>query len=86
MDSWFMKEEYLTLRKEVELNLEELSSLEKSCVGGVAAIFAWVATNSADLEGFGKFAWLVPILLPVFGALKAKAIGIHLGVLGKYLL
>lgn len=85
-DSWFQKEEYLTLRKEVESNVAELANLEKLCVGGVAGIFAWVSKNSGDLNGFENFAWMVPSLLPVFGMLKANAIGVHLGILGDYLL
>ena len=84
-DSWFQKEEYATLRKEVESNMTELATLEKVCVGGVAAIFAWIAKNSGDYHGFEKFVWMVPSILPIFGMLKAKAIGSHLTLLGQYL-
>jgi len=84
-DSWFPKEEYTTLRKEVEDCMRELATLEKVCVGGVAAIFAWVAKDSGSYQGFAKFAWLVPSLIPIYGMMKAKAIELHLKVLGGYL-
>ena len=84
-EGWFGKEEYTTLRKEVESNMTELATLEKVCVGGVAAIFAWVVKSAHDYDGFEKLVWVIPILLPIFGTLKAKAIGVHLQILGEYL-
>jgi hypothetical protein len=84
-DAWFQKEEYTTLRKEVESCMSELGTLEKACVGGVAAIFAWVAKDSGSYDGFAKLAWLVPSVIPLYGSLKAKAIATHLDILGGYL-
>jgi hypothetical protein len=84
-ENWFHKEEYATLRKEVENCMTELATLEKACVGGVAAISAWVAKDSGTYHGFAKLAWLVPSIIPIYGALKAKAIASHLNVLGDYL-
>lgn len=84
-DAWFEKDQYSTLRKEVENCMSELATLEKACIGGVAAIFAWVAKDSGSYVGFEKFAWLVPSIIPMYGALKAQAIAAHLDVLGKFL-
>lgn len=84
-DNWFEKEEYATLRKEVESCMAELSSLEKTVVGSVATIFAWVAKDGANAGHLAGLAWLVPTVIALYGGLKAKAIASHLKVLGGYL-
>ena len=84
-DSWFNKDEYATLRKEVENCMTELGTLEKTVVGGVAAIFAWVAKDGGGHNEIAALAWLVPTVIALYGGLKAKAIASHLEVLGGYL-
>jgi hypothetical protein len=84
-DAWFQKDEYATLRKEVESCMTELATLEKVVVGGVAAIFAWVAKDGAHAGHLAAVAWLVPTVVALYGGLKAKAIESHLNVLGGYL-
>ena len=84
-EPWFQKEEYATLRREVESCMSELATLEKLCVGGVAAIFAWVAKDSGSYQNFAKFAWFMPSIITIYGMLKSRAIGSHLNVLGGYL-
>ena len=84
-DTWFAKDEYATLRKEVESCMTELGTLEKACVGGVAAIFAWVAKEPRGPNHLLAMAWLIPSVIAVYGALKARAIESHLTVLGGYL-
>ena len=41
-DPWLSKEEYIALQKEVQGGMAELARLERTCVLGVAAIFAWL--------------------------------------------
>lgn len=84
-DAWFQKDEYATLRKEVESCMTELATLEKVVVGGVATIFAWVAKDGAQADHLTAVAWLVPTVVALYGSLKAKAIQSHLAVLGGYL-
>jgi len=36
------KEEYLTLRKEIETQMTDLASLEKNCVLATAIVYAWL--------------------------------------------
>lgn len=45
----FMKEEYLTLRREIEASVSELATLERQCVLATAAIYTWLVT--AGLKG-----------------------------------
>jgi hypothetical protein len=84
-DAWFQKDEYATLRKEVESCMTELASLEKVVVGGVAAIFAWVAKDGAHSGYLAAVAWLVPTVVAPYGGLKEKAIESHLKILSGYL-
>ena len=84
-ENWFNKDEYATLRKEVENCMTELGTLEKTVVGGVAAIFAWVAKDGGDHNQIAALAWLVPSVIALYGGLKAKATEAHLKVLGDYL-
>jgi len=84
-DAWFQKDEYAALRKEVESCMAELATLEKVVVGGVAAIFAWVAKDGIHAGHLAAVAWLVPTVVALYGGLKAKAIESHLAVLGGYL-
>jgi hypothetical protein len=84
-DAWFEKAEYATLRKEVESCMSELGTLEKTVVGGVAAIFAWAAKDGSMSGQLAAVAWMVPSVIALYGGLKAKAIASHLEVLGSYL-
>lgn len=79
------KEEYLALRKEIENNLAELSALERNCVIAASTAYAWVATNTSLQQEIVQTAWLVPALIPVYGAVRSKAIAKHLDLIGEYL-
>ena len=84
-DEWFQKEEYASLRKEVESCMSDLGALEKAVVGGIAVIFAWVAKDGASAGVIAAIAWLIPSVIALYGGLKAKAIASHLAVLSGYL-
>jgi len=76
------KEEYLSLRKEIESCLTELSNLERNCVIGSATAYAWVATNATLGTPLVASAWLIPAILPVYGAARSRTIGEQLGAIG----
>ncbi|GEM_PF-3840409 len=84
------KEEYLSLRKEIESMLLELSTLEKNCVLAIAAVYAWLAappTTHSRLSPFHAIvAWGIPLFLPIFGSLRAYSINNHFGTIRKYIL
>ena len=46
----FLKEEYLTLRKEIEDSVSELASLERQCVLATAGVYTWLATSGLKGE------------------------------------
>jgi hypothetical protein len=77
------KEEYQTLRKEVETAMSELNSLESGALITVAGIFAWLFTHK--VEGVIVLGWFIPFALVFFCILRAWTINRHLGWLGEYL-
>jgi hypothetical protein len=79
------KEEFLSLRKEVENALADLSSLERNCVLAMSAVYAWLISQ-ASLGGLDKrIGWGIPVLLSVFSALRGYSLNRHLGVIGSYI-
>lgn len=79
------KEEYLSLRREIENYLAELASLERNCVIAVATAYTWIATTTTLQTSFARIAWFIPVLLPLFGGLRSCTIGKHLRVIGIYI-
>jgi hypothetical protein len=83
------KEEYISLRKEIEAMLLELSTLERSCVLAIAAVYAWLAAPIATHQSLSPFhsavAWGAPFFLAFFGALRAYSINKHFGTVGEYI-
>jgi hypothetical protein len=84
------KEEYLTLRKEVEGMLAELSSLEKNAVLGIAAVYSWVTTQAIEHHTVADFYRIVafgtPVFIAFFCALRAYAINQHFGTTSDYMM
>jgi hypothetical protein len=80
-----MKEEYTTLRKEVETAMSELNSVETQCIYAVTAVIVWLLTSPLKLNGAFLFAWFIPPVLVLFGAARCWSISKHLGWLGEYL-
>jgi len=75
------KEEYPALHNEATGCMAELALVERACVIGATAVFAWVATNSEVLVGFSGLLWLVPVAIAVYGSLKSFAIRRHIAAL-----
>jgi hypothetical protein len=79
----FHKEEYQTLRKEVETAMSELNTLESGALVAAATIFVWLITH--ELEGALKIGWFIPGILVTFCIFRVMTINRHLGWLAKYL-
>ena len=80
----FKKEEYLTLRKEIETHMDELGKLERNCVLVSGAIYAWLAVHGTN-DSFFKLGWYIPSLFAVFGGLRSLSLAIHVKNLGLYI-
>src|SRR5436309_4090349 len=78
------KEEFLVLRSEGDAQVAETRRLEIAVVGGAAAIYAWLATHQ-PLYGIGPWAWLLPVLLPIYGGLRSYAIYRRISDISAYL-
>ena len=86
MDSaGFLKEEYLTLRKEVEAAVERLALMERYSLIAVAAIYTWVFSQAAHVQ-LPEIIWFIPSVLALFCALRSFTIGRHLGRLSGYIM
>jgi len=83
------KEEYLSIRKEIETQLSELSALERNSLLAIAAVYSWLVVHSGGADGrqyvLTSMAWAIPCLIAIFGALRAYSINLHLGIMGGYL-
>lgn len=79
------KEEYLSLRKEIESALSELSALEKNSLLGIAAVYAWLASQDHLAHFFKVVAASAPFFIASFGALRASSIGSHIALIGEYI-
>ncbi len=80
----FHKEEYLTLRKEIESGMSELRQIEQYSILAAGAVYAWVATVEISLD-FEQIAWFIPLIFSVFGAIRSASIGTHLNLIGSYI-
>ncbi len=81
----FMKEEYLTLRKEVEASVSELATLERQCILSIAAVYAWLVTAGIKVGVVADLAWSIPLIISIFGALRSLSAGQHLQRLSRYI-
>jgi hypothetical protein len=68
------RDEYPSLRRQMSASTTELSLVEIASVVATAAVFAWIAINAELLVGFAGLVWFAPVVLAIFGALKARAI------------
>ncbi|SDY50777.1 hypothetical protein [Nitrosomonas halophila] len=80
----FMKEEYLSLRREIEASISELATLERQCVLATAGIynkhakgwehFHYQATRNKFRTKVRVAAWLTLIALTIFIAFHGSTI------------
>ncbi|BBH13350.1 hypothetical protein JD974_12220 [Chromobacterium haemolyticum] len=80
----FMKEEYLTLRKEVETAVAELSNVERQALFASAIIYSWLSTTKLSSPVI-SLAWFVPTIIIFFSGLRCYTIGQHLRRLSTYI-
>jgi len=80
----FIKEEYLTLRKEVEAAVTELALMERYCLIAVAGIYTWLLPQVLK-EGLPAWSLWIPSVLVLFGALRSLTGGLHLQRLSGYI-
>ncbi|OQS40525.1 hypothetical protein [Chromobacterium haemolyticum] len=80
----FMKEEYLTLRKEVETAVAELSNVERQALFASAIIYSWLSTTKFSSSVIW-LAWFVPTMIISFSGLRCFTIGQHLRRLSTYI-
>lgn len=79
------KEEYLSLRKEIEGSLSDLSTLENNSLLAIAAVYSWLASQGTLDHFFKLIAASSPVFIAVFGALRAYSVNKHLGLIGLYI-
>ncbi|NNB43294.1 hypothetical protein [Pseudomonas chlororaphis] len=80
----FLKEEYLTLRKEVEVAVAELAALERNAILAIAAIYSWLIAAKFTIP-LASLAWSIPLLISLFSALRSFNVGQHLQRLSAYI-
>lgn len=78
------KEEYSTLRKEMDTQMAELALIERNCILAVAAVYVWLVGGGAG-SSLAKAGWYIPVLFAVFGGLRSLSVGLHIFTVGKYI-
>jgi hypothetical protein len=82
MSDNFNLEEYKSLRDEALKKVATAEALEFYAAGAVAAVYAWLASNNVPETAW---LWVVPVMFPILGALRAWTLDRQLGVIGDYL-
>ena len=65
-------EEYRTLRAELEDQVRAQRQIEIYVMGGIALVYAWLATHP-NVIGLWWLAWWLPVGIATFGFLKNRA-------------
>jgi len=81
----FLKEEFCALRKEIELALEEYRELQRNCVIATAVGYSWIATRGLPAHPLSYVAWAIPLMIPVCGAMRERAVDKHLSIMSSYI-
>ncbi|MDN8613619.1 hypothetical protein [Variovorax ginsengisoli] len=84
-DPWLPREEYVALQQEMRSGMAALARLELACVLGAAALFAWLVRGAGDYVGYQGLVWFLPIVVPAYGILKARAVRARLALVADYL-
>ena len=61
-DPWLTREEYVALHQEMRGAMAELARLERACVLGVAALFAWLVRGAGDYVGYQGLVWFLSLI------------------------
>ena len=65
--------EFNGLRREIEMTLEDEQRRERHTVLSMAAVWTWLATTKDLPPGF-VWAWLIPFMIAIFGAMRVATI------------
>jgi len=76
----FYLKEFELLRKQIEMHVTEMRTVERNVVLGVGGTWAWLATHTTP-----KWIWSVPVLFVILGALRCHGIWTELGRLHEYI-
>ncbi|HEY3415268.1 MAG TPA: hypothetical protein VGM23_00160 [Armatimonadota bacterium] len=74
-------EEYIQLMEDRINRIKEIRQLEVLVVGGLAAIYAWLASVHIS----SLVLWFAPVLLPLFGLYRALMLKRSVGKLNAYI-
>jgi len=69
----FIIEEYKLLKEELSALVKEVRLLETASIAGAAGIYAWLS-KTPDIDKIVNIGWWIPVLFPVFGALRQFAL------------
>lgn len=79
----FYLKEYELLRKEIEVHLADMRSVERNVAAAVGATWAWLATHSTP--PLPRWAWLIPVLFVILGMLRCFGLWKQFGNFHNYL-
>ena len=83
----FHLEEYKSLRKQLELTLEEIATLARYSVFASAAVLSWLLSIKlppVDPMLF-RWAWWIPFAICSFAGFRVMALGLHIGQFARYI-
>ena len=80
--SEFDLEEFKALREEILQKVDAISKLEVVCVGGAAAVYAWLGTRAVPTP---TELWFIPVLFPLLGGIRAYYLGRQTVMAGDYI-
>ncbi len=83
----FSIKEFDTLRKEIEWTLNDSRSVERNVVIAIGAFWAFLIKENGNVRKLTHpaWAWWIPVLFSVLGALRSAALGYKFACLGTYI-
>src|ERR1041384_2440330 len=82
----FRLEEFKALRKQLELTLEEISTLSRYALFGSAAVISWLIGAPPRVDPHMlRWAWWVPATICFFAGFRVLALGFHIWQFAQYL-
>lgn len=67
----FHVREHASLRREIELDKQEMRRLEVYAVIGTGLVWSWIVTSSNPVP---EYAWFIPMLFSILGLLKTQGL------------
>jgi hypothetical protein len=76
-----LTEQYRMLREEVMILIDETRKIETYVIGGIAAYYGWLVTNSVASQPV----WFVATALALFGGFRSLGLFVRVGDIARYL-